>query len=396
MSPTRSAEETLKMLELTEANLVKVERLVKELDKLVSDGVDFSSDNGYDDARRRLHDVVTILPAIDGFSPEIEELDRSQIARRPDIREIGEPEAGIPLQGALEAPGRVINDYRYRLARKRRQLIRDTATGLISDIDRTLADVQEVTSDEERREDAPEPTLTTLRDFVNQLDTFLGSSVTRPARWSDLRRHLHFGLKGDLVDIRRLDWVSVKPSLDASLYAQDEAVPIPVSDLAELHALKPRTPIPTQLQWERLLPEDFERLLFAILTSEDSYHNVQWLMRPSAADRGRDISATRATEDALSGARHQLVIVQCKHWQAKSVRPQEIAALKDVVTLWEPPRVDVLIIATSGRFTQDAVQTIERHNTSNSALSIDMWAGTHLELLLAQRPWLISEFNLRG
>lgn len=39
----------------------------------------------------------------------------------------------------------------------------------------------------------------------------------------------------------------------------------------------------------------------------------------------------------------------------------------------EPPRVDVLIIATSGRFSADAVQYLERHNQSEAALRIEMW-----------------------
>ena len=35
----------------------------------------------------------------------------------------------------------------------------------------------------------------TLQDHVNEIDMLLGSSVKRPQRWSDLRRHLHQLLK---------------------------------------------------------------------------------------------------------------------------------------------------------------------------------------------------------
>jgi hypothetical protein len=63
--------------------------------------------------------------------------------------------------------------------------------------------------------------------------------------------------------------------------------------------------------------------------------------------------------------------------------------------LWEPPRVDILIIATSGRFTTDAIQYVENINQSDTALHIELWAESHLEMLLASRPALIGEFGLR-
>jgi hypothetical protein len=57
--------------------------------------------------------------------------------------------------------------------------------------------------------------------------------------------------------------------------------------------------------------------------------------------------------------------------------------------------VDVLIIATSGRFTNDAVSWIEKHNHARERPYIEMWAESHLESLLAQRPYLIAGFDLR-
>jgi len=65
------------------------------------------------------------------------------------------------------------------------------------------------------------------------------------------------------------------------------------------------------------------------------------------------------------------------------------------MALWEPPRVDELIIATSGRFSTDAVQWIEKQNESNHSLRIIMWPDSHLEKLLAQRPYLLDSYNLR-
>jgi hypothetical protein len=65
------------------------------------------------------------------------------------------------------------------------------------------------------------------------------------------------------------------------------------------------------------------------------------------------------------------------------------------MTLWEPPQVDFLTVATSGRFTTDAIQFVEKCNQSDSRLEIELWPGSHLELLLGERPELIAEFNLR-
>ena len=65
------------------------------------------------------------------------------------------------------------------------------------------------------------------------------------------------------------------------------------------------------------------------------------------------------------------------------------------MSLWGEPRVDVLIIATSGRFTADAVQWTEEYNASDRALRIELWPESHFERLLASRPALIAEFDLR-
>jgi len=58
--------------------------------------------------------------------------------------------------------------------------------------------------------------------------------------------------------------------------------------------------------------------------------------------------------------------------------------------------VDELIVVTTGRFTTDAVDFIEKHNRSADAMRIEMWPDSHLERLLSRRPELIAEFRLRS
>jgi hypothetical protein len=54
-----------------------------------------------------------------------------------------------------------------------------------------------------------------------------------------------------------------------------------------------------------------------------------------------------------------------------------------------------VIIATSGRFTTDAVTWVEGHN-ARDRLQVDMWPESHLEMLLAERPWLVEQMGLRA
>lgn len=184
--------------------------------------------------------------------------------------------------------------------------------------------------------------------------------------------------------------------LESSLYGVDEPILVGVADLQELASPQPHVPVPTALNWQRLPADEFERLIFSLLTGDAAYENVLWVMNTTATDRGRDLSAFRVFSDALSGSRRERLIVQCKHWMARSIGVSDVATVKEQLKLWEPPRIDVLVMATSGRFSADAVQYIERQNQSESALRIEMWPSTHLELLLAARPALIGEFNLRA
>jgi hypothetical protein len=55
----------------------------------------------------------------------------------------------------------------------------------------------------------------------------------------------------------------------------------------------------------------------------------------------------------------------------------------------------VLIIATSGRFSADAVTWIEQHNNAGATPFIEMWPDSTLETLLAQKPYLAAAHGLR-
>ena len=179
--------------------------------------------------------------------------------------------------------------------------------------------------------------------------------VPRKARWRDMRRHLNIGQGVDLHDIARLDWPSVRSELQANLYSQLEPLPVEVDNLVSLVRAKPSGLVTTKLNWDAISAEEFERLLFNIVVDATGYTNPQLLTQTNAPDRGRDISVERVSSDTLSGTKNQRVIIQAKHWLSKSARPADVSEALTQMALWEPPRVHALVMATSGRFTADAV-----------------------------------------
>jgi hypothetical protein len=391
-SPINSA---LRQFEATEANLAKLERIWARITEQTPRGLQFGNDPAYDELIRNYEDIVKALPKINGWKPEDIPMDLNAIGQcRLDAKEVGEIEAEIAVNEQIEAPGRELAKYRHLLNRKRRQLIRSVMSDRIDYIDEILRSLSKALP-KSRRANVKSPDWEKLREQVQEIDALLGGAIARPSRWNDLQRHLHFGMAQDLLDIIRLDWPEVKPGLQKALYGEDEPLPVEVADLDTLASAQPKGEVITKLKWKSLTDEDFERLIFSIISSTPGYENPEWLIHTKAQDRGRDLSVYRVIHDPLSGTIRNRVLIQCRNWLARSISTSDVAQLKEQITIWEPPKIDVLIIATTGRFTSDAVAAIERHNAGDRALRIDMWPESHLEGLLAKRPALIAEFRLR-
>lgn len=127
-----------------------------------------------------------------------------------------------------------------------------------------------------------------------------------------------------------------------------------------------------------------------------SYQNVDWLMKTRAPDRGRDLSAERVIRDDGGTTRTERVVIQAKHWTSKSVAPIDIQTAMAALSTWEPPVIRGLIVATSGRFTSDAVAVVEKHNADGKMPFIEHWPDSRLETLLSERPDLIATYALRS
>jgi hypothetical protein len=387
--------EALKHFEIAEANLVKLEKLWEQIYAHIPNSPAFDVGNfEYDNLVSSYTEILPHLSLIDGWRPEAIPAPLNSIGQwHLDALEIGEIAAKVAVDEEIIRPNAELKRYRFLLKKKRLQLLRQTLLKLIESGDAEIALLKKNLPTIQSKTDS-KAALVMLKDIVEQVEVLLGSNP-RPEKWNDLWRHLRFGEPHDIEDITNTDWPSIKASLSPSLYNELEPIPSEIPSLDSLVEEKLTGNIPRKLKWENIDAEQFERLIFTLFNSAPGYENCKWLTQTNAADRGRDISVDRVTTDSLTGTLRARVIIQCKHWLSKSISINELSALTSQMKLWEPPRVDTHIIATSGRFTTDAVAYIEKHNQEDKALRIEMWPESHLEGLLTARPELIAEFRLR-
>lgn len=391
-------DDALRMLDRTEANLVRLEKVWGRMKALISgnEGETLREELSYEDLRRSFIEIRNALPSIDSWSltatpyPGLNDIAYARF----EAQEVDEPSCYVETEkGIFEADGD-LQEYRYHLGRKRRGVVRARLNELLEEVDTLLLRLQEKRRGLDVQAPMPPAPWKELENQTQEVDRLLGSAV-RNGRWDLLWRHLSWAQAGDLDRIVAEDWPSVRSDIEIGMFLEHEPLPIDVTDLSQLSGLNPKTPVALKLEWNRLNEEGFERLIFNLISEEKGYENVDWLTKTHAPDKGRDVGAYRIHEDPLSGSRRLRTIVQCRHWTTKSLGVDEIAAVSAQMKLWEPPVVDILVFATSGSFTVDAVQWIEKTNYDGRSPRIEMWAGSHLERLLTRRPHLITEFCLR-
>lgn len=385
--------ELLDAFDRAAANLDKLDSVWRRASPMLPSGPALGSNPEYDDLARAWTDLCHGLPPIDGWR-----IDREL----PDMEEIGQgfidyfeiSEIPTSVYEALEQPDRDLAEYRYRLHRARRRAVRSRLQVLNDTIDallgRIVAGLPEEGSDVIWTDDGA-----AVLTAVEEIERLLGDTVERRGRWSDLRRHLRFAQPHDWRDIASMDWPSVRADIDSAAFSETDPLPIPDIDLGEASAADVTGAASTALHWRGLTDDDFERLLYDLLRGIPQHENVTWLMATRAPDRGRDLALERVLHDGTGATRRERVIVQAKHWLTKSVNVSAVADTVANMTLWTPPAVNGLIIATSGRFSADAVDWIERHNATGNAPLIEMWPESRLESLLSQRPGLSAAYGLR-
>jgi hypothetical protein len=114
----------LRHFEAAEANLVKAEKTLKALAMAVPNGIAFGENSEHETAARAFEILITSLPKIDGWKPEIFLMD--EIAQsRFDAQEVGEVDCIVSVERRIEEPSRLLREYRYRFNQKRRELVRE-------------------------------------------------------------------------------------------------------------------------------------------------------------------------------------------------------------------------------------------------------------------------------
>jgi hypothetical protein len=381
-----------------DANLRRLEKVWEEMESLIyplsGRTLGVRDERRYETLRRAFTAIAESLPVIgesryEGYPLEADEVGPFQF----ETREAHEPRAYANADQVIYAPSRGIDEYRSRFDSARRELVRERLHELVAEVDEILAQLLEWVGDDS--EPVIDPDWSKLTEAIAEVERLVSKDMPRTGRWDDLKRHIHFGQGHDVHDIANLDWPSIRPDIEAGMYSELEPLPVRVDDLAMLVKSKPRGRVSTKLAWDALDPEGFEQLLFNIVSDAEGYENAKLLTRTHAPDRGRDISVDRGLPDSLSGVTRQRIIIQAKHWLTKSIPPLEVMQAVSAVKLWEPPLVNVLIIATSGRFTSDAVAWVEQHNHAGERPIIEMWPDSQLETLLAESPHLVAEFRLR-
>lgn len=387
-------QDALAIFAKVEANLDKLDGVWNRIRDLMPDGPAYGMDAPeWRQLRLAWTELCTGIPPIDGHTiephlPAPDELADAYLNAMEEGDVVG-------FLTARDRPGEEIAEYRVRLERARRALARGQLRAVVNDIDTMLAAV-EVT--DFRAAWAGEFGWRSLNRGIEELEQLVGGLIPRRGRWSELHRHMHFAQDNDLRDIVDMDWPSVRSELEPLIFNELEPLPVDTTvDLGLLGRSRPARPSagPAPLQWDKLDDELFERLIFVLLQRTDGYVDVTWLMPTRASDRGRDIQAYRLASDPLMPSRRVRIIIQCKHWTTKSVNPDDVTAVLTRMALWEPPMVEVVIIATCGRFTADAVALIEKREEARQLPRVIMLADSDLETLLSQHQGLIAEFGLR-
>jgi hypothetical protein len=392
--PVMELDAVLAIMDTASANVERLQAVWNRAWPMLPSGPQRGSTSEYDDLTRTWNDLLKGLPPIEGWTitdpiPDMDGIGMMYV----DYMELGEPTFSV--NEAKEQPDRDLAEYRYRLNRARRRVIRDRLQELTARVDNLLPQMLiDVAQDDQMR--LEDYRVAEIGDAISEIERLMGNTASRKGRWSDLYRHIRFGEGHDWHDLQEMDWPSVKEDIDAAGFSETDPLPIPEGiDLGQLAASQPPGRASTDLNWASLDSKRFEDLIYNLVRALPGYQHVQLLIKTNAADRGRDVSAERVFSDSAGSTRTERVIIQAKHWLSKSVPPEEINNALTRIVLWEPPVILGFVVATSGHFTQDAVAWAEKHNNEGRRPHIDLWSEARLNSLLSERPYLVAEFGLR-
>jgi len=388
MANINSIKNRLLILNTTEESVTRIQNLIYQARKLTPEQLGFEFEEVHNEFIRE----TTLLPIVENYKPS-----SLNSGNNSDLTFL----ALSPIQ-QLDEFQAVIDKYSLMLFEKRKGIASSLLLDIFEEVEDILSRLKEIYIGKglPSCQEVEDSSLPRLKDKISEIEICIGARTSDIDKWSNINRHLAFGQISDLEDIINRDWPSIKQSILIDFFQLDlshiSGIDLSEKDsIGELRNLVKYEKIRKKFDWKDVSSEEFERLIFQVLSSQNStYENVEFLMRTNAPDCGRDISAHRVYQDSFSGVIRYRVIIQCKHWLGKSLSVKDISYLKDQIKLWEPPRIDVLIVATTGYFSADAVKFMEIHNQSSSPLRMEFWPIERIKKIMESRPHLLESFKI--
>jgi Restriction endonuclease len=152
---------------------------------------------------------------------------------------------------------------------------------------------------------------------------------------------------------------------------------------------EPKLVVPSEIPWEQLKGEALEELVYWIC---DAIGAVDVVWRAGSAtgtsrDRGRDVEATFHHEEPDGDFRAQRWWLQAKG-RSKTLEP---AAVKEAANDAQGARdLDVLVLATNSRFSNDTRDWVEEFQEIHPRPVIKLWDRTQLEQMASAHPAVVA------
>lgn len=242
----------LEQMDRAAANLSKLESVWERAQAFIPEGPALGSPVEYDDLGRAWSDLIQGLPPIDGWTITEEYPDaRGDRRSLPGVRRDWGAACGRCGKKPPDQP-RDLRDYRYRLNTARRRATRRRLEGLMAVVEAAIAQVVRDSEALPPNDRVESDHAQLVVDSVAEIDRLMGAAAERTGRWSELRRHLHFGETHDWTDIATFDWPTIRPDIEAAGFADTDPLPVAGIDLGEAAGGTLTGSVTTALDWSSL------------------------------------------------------------------------------------------------------------------------------------------------
>ncbi|MBX3253294.1 MAG: hypothetical protein KF862_04050 [Chitinophagaceae bacterium] len=206
---TNSLFELLRDLEVAETNLVKLERLWKNISHMMPTALAYGSPPEYEYLCRSYRFTLRRLTKIDGWCPSAKPVEVDERAQYEfDALKLDETSQTVGRKIKTNKPGTELKKYRLLLNRKRKQVTREAASNLITSVDSLIhIMLQELiySRDVGIIQGISKERWSKLDEYISQIDLLFGSAE-RPLLWDDLTYHSRVAQNNNALVIADRVW----------------------------------------------------------------------------------------------------------------------------------------------------------------------------------------------